>query len=277
MYGVALDMEPRHFTELKTQKRAILSGLISQWIGLPLLTFLLILVLRPGPGIALGMLMVAACPGGNVSNFFTQMAGGKVALSVTLTAIVSLTSFLSTPAIFFFYAGFLPATQGLIRSFELDFWDILVNISAILLLPLVLGMLSRRYFKAWSQKLGPLLRKLSMLILALFVLVALYNNRAVFLEKYDVVFSLVILHNALSMMMGYAWSRLINKDPAVHRTLAIETGIQNSGLGLVLIFTFLDGQAEMALIAAGWGVWHLIAGFFFAKMFGLPKNKVALA
>lgn len=277
MYGVALDIEPRHFAELKTQKRALFSGLFSQWIGLPLLTYLLILVLKPSPGIALGMLMVAACPGGNVSNFFTQMAGGKVALSVTLTAIVSLASFLSTPAIFFFYAGLLPASEGLIRSFELDFWDILINISAILLLPLVLGMLSRRHLPLLSEKVGPFLRKLSMLILALFVLVALYNNRAVFAEKYDVVFSLVILHNALSMMMGYGWSRLINKDPAVHRTLAIETGIQNSGLGLVLIFTFLDGQPEMALIAAGWGVWHLIAGFFFAKAFGLPKSKIAMA
>jgi BASS family bile acid:Na+ symporter len=127
-----------------------------------------------------------------------------------------------------------------------------------------------------SIKVGPLLRKLSMLILAMFVVIALYSNRAVFAVKYDVVFSLVILHNSLTLMMGYSWSRLVNRDPAIHRTLALETGIQNSGLGLVLIFTFLDGQADMALIAAGWGVWHLIAGFLFASTFRPRKTKLAI-
>lgn len=276
MFGVALDIDLMHFRNLRHQKKAILSGLVSQWLWLPLLTLFVVWIAKPSPGLAMGMLLVSCCPGGNVSNFYTQMAGGNVALSISLTAIVSLAAFLLTPALFFFLATRLSITEDLVQRFSLSFWDVLLNMLGILLLPLILGMTFKWWKPTLSFQMGPWLRNLSMLILLGFVVVALYNNQKAFLINYKLVFSWVILHNTLAFATGYFWSKIVGNTPPTHRTLAIETGIQNSGLALVLIFTFLDAQAEMALIAAGWGVWHLISGFFFAQYFRRQPLKPAL-
>jgi len=266
MFGVALSIKPEHFYQLKYQKKALLTGLASQYLLLPLLTYLLVLALTPSPGIALGMILVAACPGGNVSNFFTLLSRGNVALSVTLTAFSSLLAFVITPANFFFWSS-LAGYKSLLRSFEIDFMDLFVNMILILLLPLVLGMLVNRFFPNVSEKISKPVRTTSILILIGFIVVTLYFNAAAFRDYILLVFWLVVLHNGLALSGGYGLSWLLKNDTKVHRAVAIETGIQNSGLALVLIFTFFNGNGYMALIAAWWGVWHLVSGFIFAYMF----------
>lgn len=266
MFGVALSIKPEHFYQLKYQKKALLTGLASQYLLLPLLTYLLLLALTPSPGIALGMILVAACPGGNVSNFFTLLSRGNVALSVTLTAFSSLLAFVITPANFFFWSS-LAGYKSLLRSFEIDFMDLFVNMILILLLPLVLGMLVNRFFPNVSEKISKPVRTMSILILIGFIVVTLYFNAAAFRDYILLVFWLVVLHNGLALSGGYGLSWLLKNDTKVHRAVAIETGIQNSGLALVLIFTFFNGNGYMALIAAWWGVWHLVSGFIFAYMF----------
>lgn len=266
MFGVALSIKPEHFYQLKYQKKALLTGLASQYLLLPLLTYLLLLALTPSPGIALGMILVAACPGGNVSNFFTLLSRGNVALSVTLTAFSSLLAFVITPANFFFWSS-LAGYKSLLRSFEIDFMDLFVNMILILLLPLVLGMLVNRFFPNVSEKISKPVRTTSILILIGFIVVTLYFNAAAFRDYILLVFWLVVLHNGLALSGGYGLSWLLKNDTKVHRAVAIETGIQNSGLALVLIFTFFNGNGYMALIAAWWGVWHLVSGFIFAYMF----------
>ena len=266
MFGVALSIKPEHFYQLKYQKKALLTGLASQYLLLPLLTYLLVLALTPSPGIALGMILVAACPGGNVSNFFTLLSRGNVALSVTLTAFSSLLAFVITPANFFFWSS-LAGYKSLLRSFEIDFMDLFVNMILILLLPLVLGMLVNRFFPNVSEKISKPVRTTSILILIGFIVVTLYFNAAAFRDYILLVFWLVVLHNGLALSGGYGLSWLLKNDTKVHRAVVIETGIQNSGLALVLIFTFFNGNGYMALIAAWWGVWHLVSGFIFAYMF----------
>lgn len=266
MFGVALSIKPEHFYQLKNQKKALLTGLASQYLLLPFLTYLLILILTPSPGIALGMILVAACPGGNVSNFFTLLARGNVALSVTLTAFSSLLAFVITPANFFFWSS-LAGYKSLLRSFEIDFMDLFINMILILLLPLVLGMLVNRFFPNVSEKISKPVRTTSILILIGFIVVTLYFNAAAFRDYILMVFWLVVIHNGLALLGGYGLSWLLKNDNKVHRAVAIETGIQNSGLALVLIFTFFNGNGYMALMAAWWGVWHLVSGFIFAYMF----------
>ena len=264
MFGVALDIKWIHFTELLNQKKAVVVGLVSQFIVLPVITVILIAVLPISTGMAMGMLLVACCPGGNVSNFYTQMARGNVALSVTLTAWSSLAAFLITPLSFLFWASLIPSLSIGVKSFEVDFISITVNMLSILLLPLVLGMLVTRYLPTLSRKIASPIRLVSMLLLTGFIVVAVLNNQEAFGAYLGNVFWVVLLQNGLVIALAFYFSAAFKNDEAINRTIAIETGIQNSGLALILIFNFFDGNAAMAVVAAWWGVWHLISGFAFA-------------
>ncbi|MCU0357762.1 MAG: bile acid:sodium symporter family protein [Cyclobacteriaceae bacterium] len=267
MFGVALAIKPEHFYQLRHQKKALFTGLASQYILLPSVTVLLIMLIKPSPGIALGMLLVAACPGGNVSNFFTMLARGNVALSVTLTAITSLLAFIITPASFLFWASLLPGISGQLNELQISFVDLLLNMMGILLLPLIAGMAVNYWFPHAAEKIAKPARILSILILISFILVTLYFNAQAFRDYILLIFWIVMLHNGLALFGGYGLSYLLGNRQDIHRCVAIETGIQNSGLALVLIFTFFNGNGYMALIAAWWGVWHLVSGFAFAYAF----------
>jgi bile acid:Na+ symporter, BASS family len=266
MFGVALEMKAEHFTQLLNQKKAILTGLFSQIILLPFITFLLVLILPISKGMALGMILVAACPGGNVSNFFSMLAKGNVALSVTLTAFSSLLAFIITPINFFFWASLAPNMATEVKEFNIDIPSLTTNMALILLLPLLAGMWMAKQFPSLTLKIGKTIRWLSILILAAFIVIAFSNNRNAFTSNFINVFWIVLLHNGLALLLSYFFSMSLKNDESTNRTVAIETGIQNSGLGLILIFTFFNGNPEMALVAAWWGIWHLISGFGFSLL-----------
>jgi BASS family bile acid:Na+ symporter len=266
MFGVALSIKVEHFIQLRHQKKALLTGILSQYVLLPSFTILLILIWAPPSGMALGMILVAACPGGNASNFFSLLARGNVALSVTLTALTSVTAFFMTPTSFLFWSSTIPSLRESIQAIEISFLDLFVNMSGILLLPLLLGMACAHYYPQLTKKISKPTRILSMVILVFFVLIAFWNNISVFVERIYSVFWLVMFHNGSVMLGAYGFSRLLKNSESVNRSVAIETAIQNSGLGLVLIFTFFEGNADMALVAAWWAIWHLISGFSFAYL-----------
>ncbi len=266
MFGVALDIKVEHFTQLLNQKKAVLTGLFTQFIMLPLFTVILVTLLPISNGMALGMLLVAACPGGNVSNFFSHMARGHVALSVTLTAFSSLAAFIITPLSFLFCVSLIPALSGELKSFEVDFLSLMINMVSILLVPLLLGMWVSKHFMLLSKKIAGPIRILSMIMLTAFIVIAVVNNMEGFETYLTKVFWIVLLHNGSALMMSYYFSAMMNNGEAINRTVAIETGIQNSGLALILIFNFFDGNTAMAVVAAWWGVWHLISGFVFSAV-----------
>lgn len=264
MFGVALDIKVEHFTQLLNQKKAVLTGLFSQIILLPLFTVILVTVMPVSNGMALGMLLVAACPGGNVSNFYTHMARGHVALSVTLTAFSSLAAFIITPLNFIFCVSLIPSLSGELKSLEIDFISLIINMVSILLIPLLVGMWVSARFTSLSKKIAGPIRILSMIMLAAFIIIAVLNNREGFEAHLANVFWIVLLHNGGALILSYFFSKMLKNGEAVNRTVAIETGIQNSGLALILIFNFFDGNTAMAVVAAWWGVWHLISGFAFS-------------
>lgn len=266
MFGVALDIKVEHFAQLFNQKKAVFTGLFAQFVMLPLFTVMLVTVLPISNGMALGMLLVAACPGGNVSNFYSQMAKGHVALSVTLTAFSSLAAFIITPLNFIFCVSLVPSLSGELKSFEIDFMSLMLNMVSILLIPLLLGMwLSARYGSLTKKIAGPI-RILSMMMLTAFIIIAVVNNNEGFEAYLADVFWIVLLHNGSALLISYYFSKMLNNTEAVNRTVAIETGIQNSGLALILIFNFFNGNTSMAVVAAWWGVWHLISGFAFSAV-----------
>jgi BASS family bile acid:Na+ symporter len=260
MYGVALEIRPDDFRRIARAPRAALVGVGSQFLALPGLTFLLLLILRPDPSIALGMILVAACPGGNVSNFIALLSRGNAALSVSLTAVATVAAVFMTPLNFAFWAGQYAPASALLKEVSLSVTDMAITAVFLLGAPLVLGMLTARFLPRFTAKVQKPLRLLSLLALAAFIVVALKNNFDYFLAYIHVIALLVLVHNAVAFACGYGLGTLFRLEERDRRSITIETGIQNSGLALVLIFNFYAGLGGMALIAALWGIWHLIAG-----------------
>jgi BASS family bile acid:Na+ symporter len=274
MYGIALDIEVKQFKELLRTPKLVLAGLLSQFVLLPALTFIFVLWIKPIPSVALGLFLVAACPGGNVSNFMSHLAKANTALSITLTAFATLLSVIMTPLNFQWYASLYEPTEVLLRSISVDPADLFKVVGLLLALPLTLGLYTRHRFKAIAIRLEKILKPLSLLIFIVLVAIALASNWEMF-RKFAAQFAdLVIAHNTLAILLGFTTALVFRLDRYSRRSIAIETGIQNSGLGLLLIFTFFDGLGGMAVIAALWGVWHLISGLFLGLFWGVLQDRM---
>jgi len=264
MFGVALNITLPDFLRIIRNPKSVLVGVLSQFIILPAFTFLLVILIKPSPSIALGMFMVAACPGGNISNFMTNYAKGNSALSVSLTAIATLLAIIMTPFNFQLWSGFYEPTSSLINTISLSPLEMVKVISMLLGIPLILGMLVRNYFSEIAIKIAPYFKIGSILFFLLLIVLALSKNIEIFKNHIHYVFILVLVHNVLALTLGYSIAGVFGLSKRNKRTLAIETGIQNSGLGLLLIFTFFDGLGGMALLAAFWGIWHIVSGLLLA-------------
>lgn len=264
MFGVALDLRVGNFRQLFRQPKAPLIGLTSQLILLPLLTLGLIFLFRPPASIALGMLLVAACPGGNVSNFAVHLAGANSALSVLMTSISTLGAVFITPLYFTLLAPLVVNTGDLRQSIYVDPYDMVSTIVQLILIPLVLGMFINDRFPAFTDRIRRPVRFASLFIFVGFVVAAVHSNFDNIVNYLHLVFLLVLVHNAVALSTGYLFARANRLPQADARAISIETGIQNSGLGLILIFNFFNGLGGMAMIAAWWGIWHLISAFALA-------------
>ncbi len=271
MYGVALDLRFEDFKYLVKNPKGFILGVFSQFILLPFLTWCLVLILKPPPSVALGMFLVAACPGGNVSNFLTSLAKGNTALSVSLTGFSSMISIVSTPLNFALWAGFYAPTSNLLREISLDYADTFITIALILGIPLILGIVTHKYAPIFAEKASKILKPLSILIFAAFVVIAFAGNFNLFTKYISLIFLWVLAHNLVALSAGFFTGKIFKLPLADVKTMTIETGIQNSGLGLVLIFTYFDGLGGMAIITAWWGIWHLISGMTIASLW---KSKV---
>jgi BASS family bile acid:Na+ symporter len=265
MYGVALDLKWEDFRYLIKNPKGFVLGIFSQFLLLPFLTWSLISIIQPPPSVALGMFLVAACPGGNVSNFLSSLAKGNTALSVSLTAFSSVISIFSTPLNFALWAGFYKPTSILLREISLDIWDVFFTVAIILGVPLVLGILTRQKFPRVTEKASKILKPLSILIFAAFIVLAFAGNFDIFIQYIGLIFFWVLAHNFIALSAGLLTGKIGRLPLADVKTLTIETGIQNSGLGLVLIFTYFEGLGGMAIITALWGIWHLISGMTIAS------------
>jgi BASS family bile acid:Na+ symporter len=260
MFGVALGLKVEDFKRLTKTPKPAMVGIISQFIVLPFLTFILVILIEPTPSIAMGMMLVAACPGGNISNFMTSLAKGNVALSVSLTAFSTIAALVMTPFNFAFWASLYPPTAELLKMVTLDSFEVMKVILLTLALPLVLGMLFRAKKEILALKMQNWLKPFSIILFVAFVVIAFSNNMNIFLEYFHMIIFLVLIHNAIAFLSGYSMATLFGLEEDDRKSITIETGIQNSGLGLLLIFSFFDGLGGMAMITAWWGIWHIISG-----------------
>lgn len=260
MFGVALDLRVEDFKRIGRDPRGPLIGMLGQFVLLPFLSWLLVLLLKPQPSIALGMILVAACPGGNFSNFLTSYAKGNAALSISMTALATLLAIVMTPFNLQFYGSRTPGAEEILTEVSLSPVDLFVTIFLILGLPMALGMLTRAKAPAVAARMHRPMRIFSLTAFFLFIVFALAGNWKYFIEFVGVVAIAVALQNAIGLAGGYALARGARLSQYDARAVSIEVGIQNSALGLVIVFTFFDGLGGMAVTAAWWGVWHLISG-----------------
>ena len=265
MFGVALEIKRSSFYELVKNPKSAFVGVFSQFILLPALTFLLVWIIQPTPTVALGMILVAACPGGNISNFISVLGKGNTALSVSLTAFATFAAIFMTPINFEFWGGLYNASSPAFRPIEIDAMQMFQTIFIILGLPLLSGLFFAYKFPVLTKKISKPLRVVSIIIFMAYVVIALALNFSYFIKYIHLIILLVLAHNALAILTGYSISSIFKIKGANRRSISIETGIQNSGLALVLIFNPKIFPVElevggMAIIAAWWGIWHIISG-----------------
>lgn len=267
MFGVALDIKWESFKDIFARPKSAIIGLISQFLLLPAITFLAVWLLNPflTPAVAFGLILVASCPGGNISNFISSVAKANVALSISLTAIGTVLAVIMTPFNFAFWGKLYSATSPLLRPIEIDPLEMFYTVSLLLGIPVILGILLAHKFPGLTGKIKKPIKIISLLLFAAFVIMAFRNNYEYFIRFIEWILLIVLIHNAMALFSGYWFSRSFGLSRTDSRTISIETGIQNSGLGLVLLFNPAIFPPElhmggMAFIAAWWGIWHIIAG-----------------
>lgn len=274
MFGVALELTVQDFKDIAKNPKSTLIGTVSQFILLPFLTFILVLLMKPAPSIALGMFMVAACPGGNISNFFSLLSKGNTALSVSMTAIATLLSIVMTPLNFTFWAGLYSPTSALLQEISLDLGKVIEIIVLILGIPLILGMFVSHFKTELAQKISPWIKGFGIIFFGGFVVVAFMTNFDNFIVYVEFVLLLVFIHNAVALTSGYGIATIFRLPEPDRKSISIETGIQNSGLGLLLIFNFFGGLGGMALVTAWWAIWHILAGMTLGWYWSVGKKSI---
>lgn len=289
MFGVALGIKLETFKDVFRNPKSVLTGLSLQWVALPALTCLLAIVLNPviTPMVAVGMILVASCPGGNISNFISSLSKGNVELSVSMTAVSTLFAPIITPFNFWLWGTLycrFAAVKNDIPTLEIPFAEMLEQIVLILGIPIVLGVIVSRYIPRVAKALAKPAQVLSILLFMAMVVVSV-NKVLTGLDSTWAVYAalltalvVVIIHNATVLGTGYYGATLMKVPSADRRSLTIETGIQNSGLGLALLLnpaifdpSVWHNNGGMVIVTALWGVWHIISGLTVATIFRRQK------
>ena len=287
MFGVALGIKPKTFVDLVKNPQSLFLGVICQLILLPALTFLLTITFKNwiSPMIALGMILVASCPGGNISNFITSLSRGNTELSVSLTAFNTAACIFTTPLNFSFWGKMylnFAEKRMLLPDLEIPFWEIFKTIVILLGIPLVLGILCSQYLPKVTKALKKPMQYLSVAFFIAMVVLTFGNNIDAFMKCIKYIFLIVLVHNLLALGIGFGTGSLFKVPYKDRRTITIETGIQNSGLGLVLLFNpaifdpaIWANNGGMVVITAWWGVWHIISGLTLAYTWRIRGRKSA--
>jgi BASS family bile acid:Na+ symporter len=287
MFGVALGLRVQMFKNVLMFPKAALVGLFSQIVGLPAITFLLVVTFHClhwiTPMVAMGMILVAACPGGNISNFMTQFSKGNTELAISLTATSTALATIITPLNFWFwgslYVNFVNTSGGTaLRTLEIPIFQMFQTVFILLGIPLLVGMLTVKYLPKVAEKLKKPLQYFSLIFFMGMIVMAFMSNVDLFLKYIFFVFILILIHNGAVLSLGYGLASAFRLSDINRRTLTIETGIQNSGLGLVLLFNTKIFPADLAIggmlfITAWWGIWHIISGLSISFFWSRRKPK----
>ena len=277
MYGVALGIRPGLFKDVFRKPKSLILGMVSQLVLLPLLTFLLALLFGRWISwtMALGMILVASCPGGNISNFMSSLSKANVELSVSLTAVSTALAIVMTPFNFWLYGNLYLHFANVasdVPQLIIPLWDVFKTIFILLGIPLTLGVMTAHFLPKVAEKLKKPLQWFSIIFFVAMVVLSFMGNIKAFLQCIQYIFLVVLIHNLLALGIGFGIGSTFGVPKRDRRTLTIETGIQNSGLGLVLLlgtnlFTDFPPHGGTLVITAWWGIWHIISGLTVSTAF----------
>ncbi len=266
MFGVALELRISDFKRIATHPKPIVAGLFSQFFVLPFFTYLLVIAIKPTTSVGLGLILVAACPGGNISNFISLLAKANIALSVTLTGFSTLVSIILTPLNFTLWGTLYLHSNTNLQGITIDILAMFQTVMLLLGIPLIMGMWIAHKYPDFTKKITRPVRVISLLMFAGFVVAALSANYSHFLNYIHLVIVIVFFHNIIAYLGGFLTGKLFKLHFDDVKSITIETGIQNSGIALIIVFDFFKGQGGMAYIAAWWGIWHILSGLGIAYL-----------
>ncbi|QTX03882.1 bile acid:sodium symporter family protein [Agromyces archimandritae] len=277
MFGIALDTSVDDFKAVLKAPKAMIIALLAQIVLLPAVTFGLSLLLNVQASIALGMILVACCPPGNISQVLTYRARGNVALSVSMTAVANVLYIFVLPLNLLLWGSLHPTARELVHTVSLNGWQMLLEIFLVIGLPFVVGLFIRARWQRFAERVQPYARWVSLAGLVGFIVAALVGNWEFFIAYIGVVLLAVFLHDAVALGLGYASARIGGLAPRERKAITFEVGIRNAGLGLGLVFTFFGGLGGMAIVAGWWGIWDIIAGLVVASLWSWRTRRADAA
>ena len=264
VFSVALELQLDDFLRVARSPKAVVVGLIPQFILLPVATWAATLVLDLPPNVEAAMILVAACPGGSLSNVVTHFGRGNTALSVSISAVASLIALFATPFNFSWMVATNPATAGWLQTLNIDPSDIWISLFALLALPLALGLTLTRHLPDFSARIRKPLGNFSLIALLAFIVLGLIKERQLLTMGLLPTLGLVVAHNAIGLLMGWLTSGVMGLSTADRRAVTIEGGMQNAGLALGIIAVQFNADLGMVIIASLWGIWHIVSGMSLA-------------
>lgn len=266
VFSVALELRVWDFRRVADAPRAVLAGLIPQFVLLPLATWAATLVLELPPSTEAAMILVAACPGGALSNVITHLGRGNTALSVSISAVASVLALLLTPLNFTWMVATNPATASWLRALSIDASGIWFSLFALLAAPMVVGVWMAHRFPGFTEKIRRPLARFSVIALLAFIAAGLVRERHLLTAQIVPQLVLVIAHNAAGLALGWLAASAFRVAERDRRAITIEGGMQNSGLALGIIAVQFNADLAMVIIASLWGIWHIVSGLTLAHL-----------
>lgn len=249
MFGMGISLRLADFREVLRRPGLIALGVAMQFVLMPLLAWLIGTLLALPQALLVGLVLLGSCPGGTASNVICYLARGDVALSITLTACSTLLALLATPLLTWFYVG---------ARVPVPVLDMLVSMFMIVIVPVLGGLLINTFWARHVRPLQTLFPLLSVFAIALIIAIVVALKRDQLAMLGPLLAAAVVLHNLSGLVSGYWIARAVGLDPRTSRTLAIEVGMQNSGLAVALAQQFFSAAA--ALPGALFSVWHNLSG-----------------
>ena len=256
MYGVALDIRLRDLLEALQNPKKIGVALFLQTFVFWALTWVLIQVMGMRASLALGLTMAAACPSGNLGNVLTHVAGGNSAFSIVVVSFSTLLSLVLTP---------LVLMVGAEAGVDLSFVQLASGIALTIGVPVALGLLTQHYFAVFAVRARPILKKVSLLFLLIFISGAFFANRGLFVTYWQEIVGIVILHVGLFFVTSFAVGRMLRFEKGDLKAFVFSASVKNTALGLGLTLQFFEGLGGMSLVIALWGIVQILMGFVWAK------------
>lgn len=264
VFSVALELRLQDFQRVLESPRAIVAGLIPQFLLLPIASWLATLVLDLPADIEAAMLLVAACPGGSLSNVVTHLGGGDTALSVSLSAVAGVAALVLTPFNFSWTVATNPATADWLRELAIAPSEIAFSLLVLLAAPMLAGIALAHRAPTLAAHLRKPLGRASLVALFAFIVVGLYRDRALLDASLLPLLAIVIVQNGAGLLLGNLCAHTFRLPTRARRAIVIEAGMQNSGLALGIIALQFGGDLGMVVIASLWGIWHIVTGLSLA-------------